>query len=164
MIVPVLLGKNLAIAPLTFGIGVIILGAAIVLLRLPLLAFGAGFFQLLTMLCVLSIVGDYLSIIAPYRIQAGSMKAAKLPAKTILLMILGTFLMPVILLPAYLAPLAELVWRLGDGPAFVPINLVCSAGIAGVALFAYRMALHPLGHLLRAREIEVLNTVTAEME
>ena len=160
----ILLGKNLAIAPLTFGTGVIILGIATVLLRLPLLAFGAGVFQLLTMLCVLSIVGDYLSIIAPYRIQAGSMKAAKLPAKTVLLMVLGTFLMPVILLPAYLAPLAELVWRLGDGPAFVPVNLVCSAGIAGVALLAYRMALYPLGRLLRAREIEVLNIVTTEME
>jgi hypothetical protein len=160
----ILLGKNLATAPLAFGAVAIVLTVATVLLRLPLLAFVAGLFQLLTMLCVLSIVGNYLSIIAPYRIQAGSMKAAKLPAKAVLFMILGTFLMPILLLPAYLAPLAELLWRLGEGPAFVPVNLVCSAGIAGVALLVYRVALNPLGRLLRSREIEVLNTVTAELE
>jgi hypothetical protein len=92
------------------------------------------------------------------------MKASKLPAKTMLLMMLCTFLMPIILLPTYLAPLAEFLWRLGEGPAFVPVNLVCSAGIAAVALLAYRVALNPLGRLLQSREIEVLNTVTAEIE
>jgi hypothetical protein len=160
----ILLGKNLATAPLAFGAGAIVLIVAGVLLRLPSLAVVAGLFQLLTMLCVLSIAGDYLSIIAPYRIQAGSMKASKLPAKTMLLMMLCTFLMPIILLPTYLAPLAEFLWRLGEGPAFVPVNLVCSAGIAAVALLAYRVALNPLGRLLQSREIEVLNTVTAEIE
>ena len=160
----ILFGKNLANAPFAFGTGFIILLLAGVLLRLPPLALVAGLFQLLTMVCVLSIAGDYLSIIAPYRIQAGSMKASKLPAKTILLMMLSTFLMPVILLPVYLAPMAEFVWRLAEGPAFVPVNLVCSAGTAGVALLAYRVALNPLGRLLQSREIEVLNTVTAEIE
>jgi hypothetical protein len=33
-----------------------------------------------------------------------------------------------------------------------------------VALLAYRVALNPLGRLLQSREIEVLNTVTAEIE
>jgi len=160
----ILLGKNLATAPLAFGAGAIVLSVAAVLLRLPVQAFVGGLFQLLTMLCVLSITGDYLSIIAPYRIQAGSMKASKMPAKTILLMMLGTFLMPILLLPVYLAPFVDLLWRLGEGPAFVPVNLLCSAGMAGVALFAYRVALGPLGRLLQSREIDVLNTVTAELE
>ena len=160
----ILLGKNLATAPLAFGAGLIVLVVAGVLLRLPLSALAAGLFQLLTMLCILSIAGDYLSIIAPYRIQAGSMKASKLPAKTVLLMMLCTFMMPVILMPVYLAPLAEFLWRLSEGPAFVPVNLLCSAATAGVALLAYRVALNPLGRLLQSREIDVLNTVTAEIE
>jgi hypothetical protein len=160
----ILLGKNLAIAPLTFGAGVIVLIVVGALLRLPPPAILAGLFQLLTMLCILSIAGDYLSIVAPYRIQAGSMKASKLPAKIILLMMLGTLLMPGFLLPIYLAPLAELLWRLCEGPAFVPVNLACSAVTAVVALLVYRVALNPLGRLLQSREIEVLNTVTAEIE
>jgi len=160
----ILLGKNLATAPLAFGTGAIVLSIAGVLLRLPPLALVAGLFQLLTMLCVISIAGDYLSIVAPYRIQAGSMKASKLPAKALLLMLLGTILMPFLMLPVYMAPLAEFLWRLGEGPAFVPVNVVCSAGIAVVALFVYRVALNPLGRLLQSREIEVLNTVSAEIE
>jgi len=160
----ILLGKNLATAPLAFGAGFLVLLVASVLLRLPLSALVAGLFQLVTMVCILSIAGDYLSIIAPYRIQAGSMKASKLPAKTLLLMMLCMFLMPILLMPVYLAPLAELLWSLGEGPAFVPVNLVCSAATAGAALFAYRVALNPLGRLLQSREIEVLNTVTTEIE
>ena len=160
----ILLGKNLAIAPLAFGAGAIVLSVAAVLLRLPVQAYVGGLFQLVTMLCVLSITGDYLSIVAPYRIQAGSMKASKMPAKTILLMMLGTFLMPILCVPVYMAPFADFLWRLGEGPAFVPVNLLCSAGIAGVALLAYRVALNPLGRLLQSREIQVLNTVTAELE
>ncbi len=160
----ILLGKNLATAPLTFGAGLIVLMVVGALLRLPPLAVLAGVFQMLTMLCILSIAGDYLSIVAPYRIQAGSMKASKMPAKIILLMLLGTLLMPAFLLPIYLAPLAELLWRLCEGPAFVPVNLACSAVTAVVALLVYRVALNPLGRLLQSREIEVLNTVTTELE
>jgi len=74
----ILLGKNLATAPLTFGAGLIVLMVVGALLRLPPLAVLAGVFQMLTMLCILSIAGDYLSIVAPYRIQAGSMKASKM--------------------------------------------------------------------------------------
>jgi ABC-2 type transport system permease protein len=160
----ILFGKNLATAPLTFGAGLIVLTIVGVLLRLPLLVLLASLFQLLTMLCVLSIAGDYLSIVAPYRIQAGSMKASKMPAKIILLMMLGTILMPFFLLPIYLSPLAELLWRLCEGPAFVPVNLLSSIAIAGVSLLVYRVALNPLGRLLQSREIDVLNTVTAELE
>src|SRR5262249_32940335 len=98
------------------------------------------------------------------RIQAGSMKASKMPAKAMLFMLLGTILIPVIVLPVFLAPLAELLWRLAGGPAVVPVSLICSAGVAAVASVAYWVSLNPLGRLLQSREIEVLKTVTAEME
>ena len=160
----VLLGKNLAAVPVVFGIGFLLLSLGTFLARLPVLDTVAALFQLVTMLAVLCLAGNCLSIIAPYRVQPGSMKAAKVPVKAMLLGLAGTALLPVLLLPVYIAPLAGLLWQMAGGSALVPVNLLLSLLLAGAAMLIYRAVLTPLGHLLQQREQDILQVVTSDLE
>jgi hypothetical protein len=159
-----LFGKNLAAAPLVLGMGLLLLSVGTVLARLPVLDVFAAAFQLLTMFAILCQAGNCLSIIAPYRVQAGSMKAAKVPVKALLLGLAGTALLPLLLLPIYLAPLAALVWQVAGGSPLVPVNLLLSMLMAGVTLLLYRVVLNPLGRLLQTREKDILEAVSSELE
>jgi hypothetical protein len=160
----VLLGKNLAAVPVVLGMGAILLMAGTMLVRLPILDSVAALFQLVTLSVVLSLAGNCVSILAPYRIHAGSMKAAKMPIKAVLFSLAGVGLLPLLLVPIYMAPLAGLIWQLAGGYALVPVNLLLSIFFAGLALLLYWVALTPLGRLLQAREIQILETVTSEIE
>jgi hypothetical protein len=159
-----LFGKNLAAAPLVLGMGLLLLSVGTVLARLPVLDVFAAGFQLLTMFAILCQAGNCLSIIAPYRVQAGSMKAAKVPVKALLLGLAGTALLPLLLLPVYLAPVAALVWQVAGGSSLVPVNLLLSMLMAGVTLLLYRVVLNPLGRLLQTREKDILEAVSSELE
>jgi hypothetical protein len=60
--------------------------------------------------------------------------------------------------------LAELLWRQAGGPGVVPVNFILSVLLAGLAAFAYRQTLGPLGRLLQRRETKILGVVTVEVE
>jgi len=73
-------------------------------------------------------------------------------------------LLPVLLLPVYIAPLAGLLWQMAGGSALVPVNLLLSLLLAGAAMLIYRAVLTPLGHLLQQREQDILQVVTSDLE
>jgi len=160
----ILLGKNLAILPVGFSLGASLLVLVSVWLHLPLLAVVAGLFQLLTLLLIACVAGNLLSILMPFRIQPGTMKPTKMPALAMFVMILCQFLLPVALAPVFVAPLLAWLWQRADLPAFVPVNLICSAALCGVMLLVYWLLLTPLGHLLQRRETKILGVVTVEVE
>ena len=160
----ILLGKNLAMLPMGFGFGSILLALVSVWLHLPALVVVAALFQLLTLLLIASLGGNLLSILIPFRIQPGTMKPTKMPGLVMLVMILCQMLLPVALAPVLAAPLLALLWHRADLPAIVPINLICSALLCGVMVLVYWQALAPLGRLLQRREAKILGVVTAEVE
>jgi ABC-2 type transport system permease protein len=160
----VLLGKNLATWPVGAGFGLLLLTMLSFWLRLPILTALAAVFQLAILLLLGSLGGNLLSIFVPYRIQAGSMKPTKMPALPTLVMVLCQMLFPVVLAPVLLPALLEWLWHLAGGPAWVPVNLICSALLAGLIAMLYWRTLEPIGRLLQRREIKILNTVTAEQE
>jgi hypothetical protein len=86
------------------------------------------------------------------------------PVKALLLGLAGTALLPVLLLPVYLAPVAALVWQIAGGSSLVPVNLLLSMLMAGVTLLLYRVVLNPLGRLLQTREKDILEAVSSELE
>jgi hypothetical protein len=51
-----------------------------------------------------------------------------------------------------------------DLPNFVPVNLIFSALLCGLMVFAYWQALAPLGRLLQRRETKILGVITVEVE
>jgi hypothetical protein len=160
----ILLGKNLALGPVGLMLGGLLLVGLAVWVKIPFLAVTAAAFQLLALTLLVSLAGNLVSILAPYRIQPGSMKATKLPAKTIIVTFIGMMLFPLLAAPAFVPPLAGLIWQLAGGPAFVPLNLLLSIVLAAVMALAYWQSLAPLGRLLQRREIEILGVVTSEVE
>jgi hypothetical protein len=160
----ILFGKNLATWPVAAGFGLVLLGILSVWLRLSFGTILAGGFQLMTLLFLGSMGGNVLSILVPFRMEAGSVKPTKMPALAMLVMVLCQMLFPVVLLPLFLPPLAEWLWLRAGGPAMVPVNFLLSGLLAGLATWAYWRTLAPLGRLLHGREIKILNTVTAEQE
>jgi hypothetical protein len=160
----ILLGKNLAIVPVVAGMGILLLGIGTFLAKLPLLDTVAAIFQLVTMLAILCLAGNCLSIIAPYRVQGGSMKAAKVPVKSMLLGLAGTALLPILLVPVYVAPLAGLLWQIAGGSPLVPVNLLLSMILAAGTLLLYWAVLTPLGRLFQQREQLILEIVSSDLE
>jgi MFS family permease len=160
----ILLGKNLAILPVGFGLGGILLGLVSAWLRLPPLVVAAALFQLVTLLLIACLGGNLLSILMPFRVQPGTMKPTKMPGLAMLVMMLCQLLVPLIMAPVFAAPLLEMLWREAGWPAFVPVNLLCSALLCVVVALGYGFALNPLGRLLQRRETRILSVVTVEVE
>ncbi len=160
----VLLGKNLANIPVALVSGLTFLTLSCWRLHLTPDLFLSGVCQLLAMFLLMSVLGNWLSIVAPYRIQAGSMKATKLPAKAMLMMFASHMLFPIMMIPALLAPLAELLWKHFGGPGGVPVSLIVSAGVMVLAVIVYWRTLDPLGRLLQRREMTMLVQFGTEVE
>jgi len=160
----ILLGKNLAMVSVGFLLALIPVVFLAVWLRLPPLTAAATLFQLVTLQLIACVAGNLLSITVPYRIQPGSLKPTKMPALAMLTMVFCQMLMPMVLLPVFSAPLLDLLWRHLHLPDFVPVNLLLSAVMCGLAVTLYAVTLGPLGRLLHRRETRILGIVTVEVE
>jgi ABC-2 type transport system permease protein len=160
----ILLGKNLATWPVGATFGLLLLVAMSFWLRVPIVTAVAALFQLATLLLLGSLAGNLLSILVPFRVQAGSLKPTKMPALATLVMVLCQFLFPLAMLPVFVPPLLEWLWQLAGGPVLVPVNLILSMLLAALTGILYWQTLGAFGRLLYQREIKILNTVTAEQE
>jgi hypothetical protein len=160
----ILLGKNLASVPIGGLSSLLLLGLMALRIKLsPLMAL-AAVFQFVALLLLAVLGGNLLSILVPYRMQVGSMKPSKMPAKTMLVMVVCQLMFPLVMLPVFLPPLAGLLWGLAALPDVVPVNLLLSVALAGLMVFGYWLALGPLGRLLQRRETAILNKVSMEVE
>lgn len=160
----VLLGKNLAAAPVGLLLGGILLAITSARLHLPPLGILATLFQLFSVLLMGLVIGNLFSIIAPYRIQPGSMKPTKMPGLASLLLIACHFLFPLAMVPVFIGPLVELFWHRLELPDFVPVNLIFSTGYLVVMGLVYWSTLGPLGRLLYRRETKILAIIAVEVE
>jgi hypothetical protein len=158
----VLLGKNLAFAPLPLAWGLLVLVALQVLYPMRLDHFLAALPQMLSLYLLFCLPANCLSIFAPIHIAPGAFQASNVKIIPILLHLLFVFLFPLALAPA-LVPLGielaldALGWRGG-----VPVHLLLSVALfAGVAPL-YRVVLGWQGRLLQARELHILQVVTSK--
>jgi hypothetical protein len=160
----ILIGKNLAALPVAAAFGALLITLTAARLHLPPLTVLATLFQFASVLLTAGIVGNLLSILMPYRIQPGSMKPTKMPGLAMLVLMFCQMLFPMAMAPVFAGPLLELFWRRLDLPNFVPVNLIFSALLCGLMVFAYWQALAPLGRLLQRRETKILGVITVEVE
>jgi hypothetical protein len=135
-----------------------------IVVHIPVIALIAAVRQLAGAFLLVSIVGNLASILAPYRIAAGSLKPTKTPAKTSALIFLSHLLFPVAMIPVALPPAVELLCRELGWLTFVPINLLLSLAIVAALVFLYQLSLDGLGELLERREQTILQIVTQEVE
>jgi ABC-2 type transport system permease protein len=160
----ILLGKNLAFLPLAVGIGAILLLFIMVVMRLSFVIIIAAFLQLLAAFLLLSMVGNLVSILVPYRIAAGSLKPTKSSTKTGVLIFLSRIFFPMIMAPIFFPPaIGLLLAGVGWLPA-APVNLFFSAALFALLALFYYLSLSPLGELLQRREKQILEVVTKEIE
>jgi ABC-2 type transport system permease protein len=160
----ILLGKNLAVAPLALGLG---MAAAIVVeVVVPMRGdhFVAVLFQLVSMYLLFCVLANWLSILAPMPIAAGSFKPANPRGLTLLLHMVFVFLLPLALAPTLLplgieVALEEMGWVRG-----VPIYLLLSLLGCAAIVCLYRLVLNWQGGVLQTREQRILQLVTTKTE
>jgi len=160
----ILLGKNLAFLPVAVGIGVIFLLLVKIGMGISFVIVIAAGLQLLAAFLLLSMVGNLISVLVPYRVAAGSLKPTKSSKKTGFLIFISRMFFPMIMAPIFFPPAMGLLWSsVGWMPA-APVNLLFSAVLLALLAFFYRLSLGPLGELLQRREKDILEVVTKEVE
>src|SRR3954453_21816168 len=120
--------------------------------------------QLLSMYLIFCVLANWLSILAPMPVAAGTLKPPHLRAVPLLLHLAFLFLFPLALAPTLLplgveAALHELGWARA-----VPLCLPLSLAECAALVFLYRLALTWQGGVLQAREQKILETVATRAE
>lgn len=157
----ILLGKNLAFAPLALGMAatMLIIVQIVCPMRLDhFLAMPLLFVSMFLLFCLLT---NLLSIYAPIGLAAGSLKAAN-PKLVPVLLQLGMFgfLFPLTQAPMLLPLGIEAALRGLGWITAAPVCLVLSLAECAVVVWIYRLCLHWQGELFQAREQKILETVT----
>ncbi len=156
----ILLGKNLVIAPITLGVGLlaILVFQAISPMRIENLL--ATPFQSLSLYLMFCLLANWLSMLAPMGMPAGTLRRPR-PSATIMLLhscfffVLFPLIIACVLLPVGAQLLAE---RFGWMTGF-PICLGLSVLECAAVVVVYRRGLDWQGDLLQAREQKILAAV-----
>jgi len=160
----ILLGKNLALAPLALG-----LAAAVVLVVqfiYPMRGdhFLAALAQTIPMYLLFCLFGNFLSMLAPVPVAPGSLKPSKPKGMAILIQIGFFFLFPLALSPTLIPLGLEFVLAWAGWwtwfPAYLVFILLESAAVACV----YPLVVDWQGELLQRREQQILEVVTSKIE
>jgi hypothetical protein len=160
----ILLGKNIALS----AIGVVVFSFFLVLVtalaRLRFLDVLAAGLEFAAVFLLMSVLGNLGSILVPYRVGAGTMKATKMTGVTALLIFASHMVAMLAIFPVVLPPLlGMLIGYFSPLPASVA-TLLCAAVLAALAALLYWRTLAPLGRLLERREPKILEMVTHEVE
>jgi len=122
-----------------------------------IVTFMGGFF-------LFALLGNLVSIVAPFRLAQGGLKAAKLPPSALLAalftLLLSSIASVMMVLPSGLEILCKsMKWFVG-----MPVLPAASSLLFLLAGWAYFATLAPLGRLLHKREQKILHVVTSEVE
>jgi hypothetical protein len=160
----ILLGKNLAVAPLAIGIT----APLIVLLQLmhPMRwdHFLATVPQFVSMFLLYCLMANGVSIIAPMPISSGSLKPIRPKLVPVLLHVAFVFMLPVVLGPLLLPLGIEVLVRTMGWSTGTGICLGLSLAASAVVVVIYQLALAGEGAWLQAREQKILEVVTTREE
>jgi ABC-2 type transport system permease protein len=160
----VLLGKNMATAPLALGLSAVILVLLQTAFPMRVDYFLAAIPQAFTMYLLFCLLANWLSIYAPSLVRSGSFKPASPKGFALLLQFAFLFLFPWALVPALLPlgiefGLNQLGWLKGWPICLALSVLECAAVVA-----VYRLVLTWQGRALQAREQKILAVVTPKAE
>ena len=158
----IIVGKNLALAPLALGVG----GTALVLLRVlvpvPAPYFIGAWFQLVSGFLLLCMVGNMISLMAPMRLKEHTLRAEGGQWRTILWQLAGFLFVPLAMVPLLLPAAVEFLLSLAGkvGP-MVSLVFPVLHGLGLVVVYlVYRWLVARQGELLQQREQHVLDCLT----
>jgi ABC-2 type transport system permease protein len=160
----VLLGKNLAVAPLALGIGLLMTLLVEVLYPLRWDYFLAALPQLLSMFLVFCMLANLLSIVGPLHVPAGSFRPSNFKATSFLLQIAFLMLFPIAVLPMLLPWMVQELLEAQGWAVGVPVGLALAVLECAAVVFLYRLVLAGEGALLQLREQSILDVVAGKAE
>jgi hypothetical protein len=160
----VLLAKNLAFFPFMVVVSLFMLLLASVVAGVSFNGFLMGLFQAPTVFLLACLFCNCSSILAPFRMAAGTLQAKKPKAIVFVVAFLNLLLVPLVS-PILAVPpgLAMLVVYLG-GPSWAPVGPLAAAIILPLVAWVYWLVLPIQGRLLQRREQAILLEVTEETE
>ncbi len=160
----ILLGKNLSVMPLALALA--LLPLIIVQFIQPagfehLLAEPARFITMYLLFCMLA---NWLSLLAPMPIAAGSLKPTNVKVIPVLLQFACIFLLPIFLAPALLPLGIEYLLQDEGWTRGVPVYALSSVILCAVIVVVYRLVLSWQGGVLQSFELDILRTITTKAE
>ncbi len=158
----ILLGKNLALAPVALALEAVLLVVVQLVYPTRLGFFLAAIPQLLMTYLLFCMAGNWLSVLAPMRIAAGSFKAANPKGLPLLLHVAFVFAFPLLLAPALLPAGVQLLVEALAGERGIPIALLLAVAECVGVVYLYRLCLTWQGRVLHEREQKILQTVTTK--
>ncbi|MHC5543844.1 hypothetical protein ACYOEI_36920, partial [Singulisphaera rosea] len=157
----ILLGKNLAHAPIALIGGMIMLSVVEILFPMRLDHFLGLFPQILSMYMLACVFTNFLSIYTPIYLSPGSLKASNPKLSTVLIQLfVSLFLFPMTEAVTLLPLGAETLLGYFGQPTNIPIFLLLSLIESVVIILVYRATLSWLGGCLQSREQAILEVVT----
>ncbi len=156
----ILLGKNLAIAPLGLGISCLTLAVLQILRPMAFSHVLATLLQSGIVFLLTSLLGNFVSILVPSPNAIGSLKPAQAKGMTILVHLLATFLSPLLLVPAGAGIGLEMLLDHFEIWTWFPLYLIVSVLELVCVVWVYRQGLVVLGRWLRTREQLILEVVS----
>jgi hypothetical protein len=160
----ILLGKNLATAPLTLGFGAVIALVAGCVFPMRPDHYPAVAVQLVSMFLLNSLGANALSIAAPIPMAAGAMQPSSVRLVPVLLQMVFLMLFPVLMLPVLAPTGVEVLVEEAAGVRGWPISLVLSLLVLAAVVPLYRWVLTLEGDWLAAREQAILEVVVSKAE
>jgi hypothetical protein len=160
----ILLGKNLAVAPLVLGLGLLSFGIVGAAYPMRIDHYPAVLAQLLSTYLILCVVSNVLAILTPIPLAPGSLQPARIKAGPVLMQMVVVLFLPACVLPV-LAPYGlEVLLDELDVVKGVPISLPLSLVVLVLVGLAYRWTIGRQGDWLTDREQRILEVVTSHTE
>jgi len=160
----VLVGKNAAVAPIAFGMSVVMLAVLQMFLPQHFTHLVATLVQFVPVFLLYCLIGNTASIAAPVGMSAGSVKPVQPKAVPMLIQMLALFCSPLVLVPPALWLGAELLLQRVTGVTVVPLYLLLSLGEAALAIWLYRRVVTAQARWLFQREPRILQAVSSLAE
>ena len=124
----------------------------------------AACLQFVTAFLLVSLIGNFISPLLSCRISPGALRPTKMPALTVILLMLCHLLLSMAIASVFLPPVAGWLFSVAGWLPAAPTNLLFSAMECAVLIVLYLLSLPHLGRLLQHREKEILRIVTQEVE
>jgi hypothetical protein len=160
----VLLGKNLAVAPLVLGPGILVATVLQVINPMPFDLFLAVLPQCVPSYLLLCLLANLMSIMAPLPMRAGTSQTSKPKATTIFLHMGFLYILLLAIFPILL-PVGLLIVLHEQGLiAGIPACLALTLAECAVVVFLYHLLLNAEGILLQMREQKILDVVAPKAE
>lgn len=160
----ILVGKNIALFPITAALAGVVVTVVQLFYPMRIDHFAAALVQMVSMYLVFSIIANYMSILAPVPMSAGSLQPHKPTGSIILLHLAFFFLFPIALAPTLIPLGIEYALSAWGWPTPVPIYLLLAIVELIVVGLLYPAIVDSQGSLLQRREQRILEVVTRRVE